>query len=910
MDGPAAGLRTAAFIVFLLPAAPLLRAASAAPSSDGSLRAARLYSTVDTILVFDDNLETLTSPGSEGGWTHVDESAQPTAWGISSLYGCGSNAFWCGVVDSSWNGDLNRRGYANNWDQFLENFADLVGAPSPYTLSFTHRMNVESGFDFGYAEVFDLDDGWVPLASFTGVVNDGVPACGITTATIPDSTVTKLSPTRFRFHFKSDGQGSSADGLYPAGEGWAIDNVTVKGGVFDVRFFDDMEAGLGTWTRSILPSVGDYWKVVSDPATEQLCTTNMTKVWRVTSAVTGALVPRLNNNLISPAVAVNRSDQVFLFFDVYRNLPFDACFYYAVRFRTRNAGSPGWSVWIDPTGLLYSGIEREWFRQTVALAGAAGVDSIQIRIGVQDYGPIFCGGSQTSTGTSVLFDNFKVGVIGAAGPAITVSEADLFNDTFSATPFFGNDNWNTLRGDSIAAMVGAARGLKSAFLQYSISGAPFTPVSLTKVGTNAPGAYYADVAPGASPRGAELRYYFVATDSTDIVATLPADALAANHYFRATILPGIQAASGSCPNDTARILYVNGISGPDAVTGISQSLGAIGARYDRFDINAPQYSEGNSPGGGDPADLTRAWPAVSLATLGIYQTIVWDVGDRAAQTLSALDQPLLESWLALPGRNRGLLLAGDNLAYDLIVNGQGVPNFLTCQLGASYVRDIWENSPQDSLTPTLVGAPGTRIHVEPFPLDGGCPGINSFDGLAVSSCVGANGRAWLRYPNTLVAATERVGALGPPGGDSLRSIVMGFSLNYMPNPVRRNLFLYRTLVEEFETPTCYVATGVPMSPPGAVSLAVRLYPAAPNPFNPRTALRFQLDQGAWIRLRVFRVDGALVKTLSDRAYPAGEHRLFWDGRDDRGWEVGSGAYFLSLEANGRRAAAAKLILLR
>jgi hypothetical protein len=132
----------------------------------------------------------------------------------------------------------------------------------------------------------------------------------------------------------------------------------------------------------------------------------------------------------------------------------------------------------------------------------------------------------------------------------------------------------------------------------------------------------------------------------------------------------------------------------------------------------------------------------------------------------------------------------------------------------------------------------------------------------------------------------------------------------MTSAVRRNLFLYRTLVEELEVPSCYPATGVATPPASEFAPALRLYPAAPNPFNPRTLIRFELPRGARAKLRIFRVDGSLVRTLADQAFPAGEHRVFWDGTDDRGHDVGSGAYFLSLEADGVRSEGRKVILLR
>ncbi|MGH7681740.1 MAG: FlgD immunoglobulin-like domain containing protein, partial [Candidatus Eiseniibacteriota bacterium] len=583
--------------------------------------------------------------------------------------------------------------------------------------------------------------------------------------------------------------------------------------------------------------------------------------------------------------------------------------YYSISFRTRNVGGPSWSAWIDPTGLLYYGVEQEWLKQTVALAGAAGVDSVQFRIGVKDYGPIYCGGSQTTSGTSVLFDNLKVGILGSAGPSITVVEGNLFNDAFKTTPFFGNDNFNTPNGDSTAVSIGAARGLKTASFLYSLNGAAFNTIPLTKIGS-APNGYYGDVPAGSYVRGTDLRYYFSATDSLNATVTLPVDAVSASHYYRATILPATQTGSGFCADDTARILYVNASAGPDAQTGITQSLTALGARYDRFDVNAPASGLGNAPGGGNPSDPAHAWPAVSLATLAQYKAILWDVGDRSVLTLSAQDQTLLTSWIALTGKNRGLILAGDNLAYDMTVNSQDITNFLSCTMGATYIRDVWETSPQDSLTPNLLGEPGTRIVSETFPLNGDCPGINRFDALFVSSCAGANGRAWLRYPNTLPAATERRGALGAVGGDSLRAMVLGFSLDFMTNTVRRNLLLYRTLVEELENPSCYPATGLPETPGVAAAGTARLYPAAPNPFNPHTTIRFDVGRSGRVKLRVFSVGGALVRTLVDRALPAGPNRVVWDGTDDRGHAVASGTYFMRLDAEGSPSESRKVILLR
>jgi hypothetical protein len=94
-----------------------------------------------------------------------------------------------------------------------------------------------------------------------------------------------------------------------------------------------------------------------------------------------------------------------------------------------------------------------------------------------------------------------------------------------------------------------------------------------------------------------------------------------------------------------------------------------------------------------------------------------------------------------------------------------------------------------------------------------------------------------------------------------------------------------------------VVTGVETSAQAA-PLATRLAPNVPNPFNPRTTIRFQLEGAGHARLMVFDVSGRYVATLVERNLPAGEHRVDWDGRDHAGRNVASGVYFQRLEAPG------------
>ena len=81
-----------------------------------------------------------------------------------------------------------------------------------------------------------------------------------------------------------------------------------------------------------------------------------------------------------------------------------------------------------------------------------------------------------------------------------------------------------------------------------------------------------------------------------------------------------------------------------------------------------------------------------------------------------------------------------------------------------------------------------------------------------------------------------------------------------------------------------------------LSLPTRLYQNFPNPFNPSTTIAFDLVSTESVRLAVYDVRGAVVRTLIDRSVQAGHHRAEWDGRRDDGHLAASGVYFFRLTA--------------
>ena len=77
-----------------------------------------------------------------------------------------------------------------------------------------------------------------------------------------------------------------------------------------------------------------------------------------------------------------------------------------------------------------------------------------------------------------------------------------------------------------------------------------------------------------------------------------------------------------------------------------------------------------------------------------------------------------------------------------------------------------------------------------------------------------------------------------------------------------------------------------------------LLPAAPNPFNPRTTLRFFLAQPSDAMMTIFNAAGREVRRYVCPQMDAGWHELQWDGRDAQGRRLASGVYLLRFESAG------------
>ena len=88
--------------------------------------------------------------------------------------------------------------------------------------------------------------------------------------------------------------------------------------------------------------------------------------------------------------------------------------------------------------------------------------------------------------------------------------------------------------------------------------------------------------------------------------------------------------------------------------------------------------------------------------------------------------------------------------------------------------------------------------------------------------------------------------------------------------------------------------------PGGFSLSQN----NPNPFNPSTAIAYELPKRSQVRLTIYNVHGQRIATLVDREQSAGYHTVMWDAAG-----MSAGVYLCRMEA-GDYHAVRKMLLVR
>jgi hypothetical protein len=100
-------------------------------------------------------------------------------------------------------------------------------------------------------------------------------------------------------------------------------------------------------------------------------------------------------------------------------------------------------------------------------------------------------------------------------------------------------------------------------------------------------------------------------------------------------------------------------------------------------------------------------------------------------------------------------------------------------------------------------------------------------------------------------------------------------------------------------------TGNGGTPP--IPTATQLDNAYPNPFNPNTTIRYQLEGAGKVKIEIYNTRGQLVRSFEKGHDAAGHYGIVWDGRDSSGRELPSGVYLYKMSC-GKYSSSKKMVL--
>ena len=85
--------------------------------------------------------------------------------------------------------------------------------------------------------------------------------------------------------------------------------------------------------------------------------------------------------------------------------------------------------------------------------------------------------------------------------------------------------------------------------------------------------------------------------------------------------------------------------------------------------------------------------------------------------------------------------------------------------------------------------------------------------------------------------------------------------------------------------------------------------AAPNPFKPETNISYTLRDSGPVSIRIYSVNGQLVRTLREDNATPGAYEVRWNGKDDGGRTAPSGIYFVSIK-QGSESSQTRVVMAR
>ncbi len=816
----------------------------------------------DTFILAEYNFDDGVGGPDPQGWISVDKTAQDFHFHVDDFAGvgapyaplAGAQSLWCGQGTSP--DCATCPGYGNGWFQYFESVA--FPSSGDVTVEFLISYDSEPSYDFTYIEYLSRSDVWQTLGSFDGT------GAGLVSVVVPADSLE--GSVKVRFHFESDLAYSDQDGMYDSNGGVVLDNVMVSdtSGVIDFQDFEAETVGAlatadGDWWASTYPAFGDY-AALFDGSTvlqEDSLIVNNTYLWGFFNGSTDTYA--CGGHPEQPAVPYTRNPGSDFQLDYIDNeiwSPF-------IALNEDQNGTP-----IDATlgGII---LEFDVYRDLP-------LDNL---VFYRRRARFLVDGNPTPWSESAFYhdpdkiawhrqsDDFtNTYVPGATHIQIAIGCTDA---CFAWCGLFGSGNCH-----SHAPLIDNVRLLRTVV-------APFTVINSNDSG---PGSLRQAVTDANAQAGLDEIRFDIPGPGPHVISLTSGLPWLESVILDATKQPGY--------SGTPLIVLDGG--GPAAgLTGpILKGNNSVvrGFEIRDFQGNGLAVSE-ISHAVVEKNHIHNNGRGVSVGGMGsdnMIGGITPDLGntitDNAADGIYKIHNSSGHSFLCNS-------IAGNG---DLGIDLQGPTSGVTVNddqdpdTGANSLQNFpvlrWADIGTSSVGASLNSIPNRTFLVQ------------LFSNSACNSSGHGEGENYL--------GETRV-TTGPDG--NIDFVVTTTA------PFADGDYLTATATAEDGSTSEFcecllVSTATAIRDHGVVRPA--LYAAVPNPFNPSTVIRYDVPEpGAYVRIVVYDPTGRRVATLVDGHRSAGENRVTWEGRNDRGGEVATGVYFYRMTTSGF-AMTRKMVLLK
>ena len=686
-------------------------------ASSGEFSGSRL----ETLWIFDADFSTLTDDNA--GWTVHDRSgtlASVNYWHhdtirINGFAHLGDSTWWCGAYNECWR---QPRGYANDWVQVLERHFTEASGGSPtdiLRLEYDQRYAIEKDYDYGYVDVRSAAtaDTWQTVLYVSNPGFAGTPGrsqdWNSPDPINPGHMIVDISEQAgldfdLRFRFESDQAYSSQDQWNnpPSNScqdgAWQLDNITLYVNNVPV-YSDDAESnGDNGWVHDDMVAAGQtgvtFWRgqFGLDFVTGRAFTCDNrpvgTWMYAAVDPFTSKMVDDQFSWIMSPPIDISGAQKLVGLWDQWVDLPEPSGDYFDLLLASDDnydcVTDPAGFADEEPGGWFGGPFWGVWDDNWDAFAG-------------NDWLAIVFEVAQDTEGTvphmaGVFHNRQKVGI--PSGDAGTVFEVDFWNDFH---------DW--FEGQLSEALLDTGRIMVDDDDDIA---------SVTMMATNDDGATW-----GSYPcrresaegnvwlfppptdlmnAGEEIHFYFTAMDGVGNSAIDPDDA--PDHYYEFSILP----LTGSVSNQGILLVDKHGrpLPGDDRRGGglnyerpltkyhsqdhYTEMLDILGYEWDVFDVDVESGSNEQSDG-------------PDSSGMKYYDTQIWFTSDFDTHIIDVVDQERLIAWLnqSGEGKERNLLMTGNDIGYELIEVGRETMSFYETWLASSYVENSVGSVTVDSL---------------------------------------------------------------------------------------------------------------------------------------------------------------------------------------------------------------------